>query len=315
MSILVTGASGFVGNALCFHLAINRQIVSGAVRNMPEKKIPGVDYYIVPSMDSSTDWRVALDGVDKIVHCAARVHVMNESEVDVLQAYREVNVKGTTRLVEQALDNGLKRFIYLSSIKVNGENTVNQVFRAEDPPAPTDPYSISKWEAEKNLQNIAVETGLEVVIIRPPLVYGPGVGANFYRLMQILKLGVPLPFGAIQNSRSLVALDNLIDLIVTCLNHHRAANQTFLVSDGKDLSTTNLLLQIANALGRPARLIPINVSFLWTVARLLGRIDLAQRLCGSLQVDINKTRNFLNWSPPVSSDESLRKTVRYFLDH
>ena len=314
MSILVTGAAGFVGSALCAHLVTKGQGVVGAVRSAPKIKLPSVDYRVVAGLGADTDWCEVLNGVNEVVHCAARVHVMNETVIDPLEAFREVNVNGTIRLAEQAANNGVRRFIYLSSIKVNGESTTNHFFKPEDKPAPEDPYSISKWEAEQALQRIAAGTELEIVIIRPPLVYGPGVGANFRRLMQIVKLGIPLPFGAIHNRRSLVALDNLIDLIVTCLNHPEAVSHTFLVSDGDDLSTTALLQRMGNALGRPARLIPIHTSFLWAVARLLGKVDFAQRICGSLQVDDCKTRSLLEWSPKISVDDALQKTARYFLD-
>jgi nucleoside-diphosphate-sugar epimerase len=240
---------------------------------------------------------------------------MNEESVDPLTAFREVNVKGTACLAEQAVENGVKKFVYMSSIKVNGEATGGYPFKADDTPAPEDPYGISKWEAEQVLRNISGKTDLEVVTIRPPLVYGPGVRANFLRLMQGVMSGVPLPFGAINSSRSMVALDNLIDLIGTCLSHPAAINQTFLVSDGEDLSVKVLLQRTAAVLGKPARLIPVPVPVLWAISRLLGRADFAQRLCGSLQVDISKTRDRLGWSPPVSVDDALRKTVKYFLSH
>jgi UDP-glucose 4-epimerase len=266
-------------------------------------------------MSIGANWSEALEGINAIVHCAARVHVMDESSVDPLTAFREVNVKGTACLAEQAVVSGVKRFVYISSIKVNGEATRGHPFKAEDTPAPEDPYGISKWEAEQALQKIAEKTGLEVVVIRPPLVYGPGVRANFLRLMKGLMLGVPLPLGAINNLRSMVAIDNLIDLIEACLNNPQAVNQTFLVSDGDDLSTKDLLQRVAMALGRPVRLIPVPVSLLRATARLFGKSDFAQRLCGSLQVDISKTRNRLNWSPPVSVDEALCKSAKHFLSH
>ena len=313
MKVLVTGASGFVGSALCAHLAVEGYAVIGAVRNMLQKPLPGVEYRKVSDMNVGADWREALADINVVVHCAARVHVMKEASVDPLTAFREVNVKGAAFLAEQAVDSGVKRFVYISSIKVNGEATSEHPFKADDTPAPEDPYGISKWEAEQVLWEIAKKTGLEVVIIRPPLVYGPGVRANFFRLVQGIMSGVPLPLGAIDNRRSMVALDNLVDLIETCLNHPAATNQTFLVSDGEDLSTKALLQRTAVALGKPSRLIPIPVSVLWATATLLGRSDFAQRLCGSLQVDISKTRDRLNWSPPVSVDEALRKTAKYFL--
>ncbi len=313
MKVLVTGASGFVGGALCAHLAVEGHAVIGAVRSMLQKPLPGVEYRNVSDMSVGANWREALAGINVVVHCAARVHVMNEASVDPLAAFREVNVKGTACLAEQAVDSGVKRFVYISSIKVNGEATSEHPFKADDTPAPEDPYGISKWEAEQVLWEIAEKTGLEVVIIRPPLIYGPGVRANFLRLMQGVMSGVPLPLGAINNRRSMVALDNLVDLIKNCLNNPQAINQTFLISDGDDLSTKTLFQRTAVALGRPARLISVPVSVLWAMARLFGKSDFAQRLCGSLQVDISKTRDRLNWSPPVSADEALRKTAKYFL--
>ena len=315
MKVLVTGASGFVGSALCAHLVAEGYAVRGAVRNTQGKPLPGVEYQIVSDMSIGANWREVLTDINVVVHCAVRVHVMKEASVDPLAAFREVNVKGTACLAEQAVDRGAKRFIYISSIKVNGETTSGHPFKADDTPAPEDPYGISKWEAEQVLREIAKKTGLEVVIIRPPLVYGPGVRANFLRLMQGIMSGVPLPLGAIDNRRSLVALDNLVDLIEACLNNPQAINQTFLVSDGDDLSTKALFQRTAVALGKPVRLIPVPVSLLWAMARLFGKSDFAQRLCGSLQVDISKTRDRLSWFPPISVDEALHKTAKHFLSN
>jgi UDP-4-keto-D-QuiNAc 4-reductase len=315
MKVLVTGASGFVGSALCAHLVTKGHAVRGAIRNTQGKSLPGVEYQIISDMSVDANWREVLTDINVVVHCAARVHVMKEASVDPLAAFREVNVQGTACLAEQAVDRGAKRFIYISSIKVNGETTSDHSFKADDTPAPEDPYGISKWEAEQVLWEVAEKTGLEVVIIRPPLVYGPGVRANFFRLMQGVMSGVPLPLGAIDNRRSIVALDNLVDLIEACLNNPQAINQTFLVSDGDDLSTKALFQRTAVALGRSVRLIPVPVSLLWAMARLFGKSDFAQRLCGSLQVDISKTRDRLSWSPPISVDEALHKTAKHFLSN
>ena len=315
MRVLVTGASGFVGSKLCAHLIAKGHSVRGTVRRTSDKSLPGVDVQVVSDLSADTNWSEALAGINAVVHCAARVHIMNEASVDPLSAFREANVKGTACLVKQAIDSAVRRFVYISSIKVNGEVTDGNPFRADDTPAPEDPYGISKWEAEQALRGIADKTDLEVVIIRPPLIYGPGVSANFLKLMQGIMLGVPLPFGAISNSRSMVALENLVDLIETCLSHPEAVDQTFLVSDGEDLSIKSLLQRTAVALGKPARLIPVPISVLWAISRLFGRTDFAQRLCGSLQVDISKTRDYLGWSPPVSVDKALAKTAKYFLSH
>ena len=315
MKVLVTGASGFVGSTLCAYLIAKGHAVRGAVRRTSDKPLPGVDVRVVSDLSADTNWSEALAGINAVVHCAARVHIMNETSIDPLTAFREANVKGTACLVKQVVDKGVRRFVYISSVKVNGEVTDGNPFRADDTPAPEDPYGISKWEAEQVLRGIADKTNLEIVIIRPPLIYGPGVSANFLRLMQGIMLGVPLPLGAINNIRSMVALDNLVDLIETCLDHPKAVDQTFLVSDGEDLSLKSLLQRTAVALGKSVRLIPIPVSVLGVMLRLLGRADFAQRLCGSLQVDISKTRDCLGWSPPVLVDDTLRKTAKYFLSH
>jgi len=239
---------------------------------------------------------------------------MHETANDPLAEFRKVNVDGTLNLARQAAAAGVRRFIFISSIKVNGEGSaLGAPYLADAKPAPADPYGISKMEAEQGLRALAAETGMEVVIIRPVLVYGPGVKANFRSMMSWLNKGVPLPLGAIHNQRSLVALDNLVDLIVTCIDHPAAANQTFLVSDGEDLSTTELLRRMGAALGKPARLLPVPAFMLQAGAALLGKRDMAQRLCGSLQVDISKTRELLNWTPPVSVDQALAKTAAHFL--
>jgi nucleoside-diphosphate-sugar epimerase len=240
---------------------------------------------------------------------------MNEEAADPLAEFRRVNVDGTLRLARQAAEAGVRRFVFVSSIKVNGEHSQpGQPFTADQIPAPGDPYGVSKCEAESELRALSQETGMEVVIIRPPLVYGPGVKANFLAMMRWLQRGVPLPLGGVtENRRSLVFLGNLVDLIVTCIDHPAAANQTFLVSDDEDLSTAVLLRRMAAALGRPARLIPLPAGLITLGAKLIGRPGIAQRLCGSLQVDIGKTKAVLDWSPPVSVDEGLRRTAAHWL--
>jgi nucleoside-diphosphate-sugar epimerase len=239
---------------------------------------------------------------------------MRDAASDPLLAYRAANVEGTLNLARQAAAAGVRRFVFVSSIKVNGEQTAaGQAFGADDTASPQDAYGISKAEAEAGLKAIAVSTGMEVVIIRPPLVYGPGVKATFLSMMRWLQRGVPLPLGAVtRNRRSLVALDNLVDLIVTCVHHPAAANQTFLVSDGEDLSTTGLLQRLAAAMGVPARLLPVPAWALEAGAALLGRRAMLQRLCGNLQVDITKTRDVLGWLPPIGVDEGLRRAAAGF---
>ncbi len=265
-------------------------------------------------LSAETDWTVALRSVDQVVHLAARVHVMNDKSRNPLAEFRQVNVESTANLARQAAAAGVRRFVYLSSIKVNGEFTQEgHPFTADDAPAQEDPYGVSKHEAEQALRHIAAGTGMEVVIIRPPLVYGPGVKANFESMMRWLARGVPLPLAAVsENRRSLVALENLVDLIVTCLSHSAAANQTFLVSDGEDLSTAGLLRRIGAALGQPARLFYVPPSLLKLGAQAVNKPGIYQRLCGSLQLDIAKTRELLGWTPPVSVDEGLRRAVEGF---
>ncbi len=310
--VLITGANGFVGRALCAKAHADGLFIKGAVRSV-QTLSDDIESVATGEIDGNTDWRNALQDINVIVHLAARVHIMEDRASDPLQAFRKINVDGTLNLAKQAALAGVQRFVFISSIKVNGESTESgQAFHADDIPMPVDAYGISKREAEDALRQLASETGMEVVIIRPPLVYGVGVKANFYSMMRWLDKGIPLPLGAIHNQRSLVALDNLVDLIMTCIQHPAAANQTFLVSDGEDLSTSELLRRMATALGKPARLLPVPVWLLHKVASLLGKQAVAQRLCGSLQLDITKTQQVLNWTPPVSVTEALQKTAQYY---
>lgn len=308
--ILVTGATGFVGRAFVERLAsdtVEQQIIV-AVRNRVKDWPNRVCEFQIQDVNSKTDWRSVLQGIDVVVHLAARVHVMNEKRNDPLAEFRKVNVAGTANLARQAAALGVRRFVFLSSVKVNGEFTkIGSPFQVDVSPNPQDPYGVSKYEAELVLRQIAAETGMQVVIIRPPLVYGPGVKANFDSMMRWLDRGLPLPLGSItRNQRSLVALGNLVDLIVTCLKHPAAANQTFLVSDDEDLSTAALLKRMGDALGRPARLLPVPVALLKLGALVINKPGIYQRLCGSLQLDITQTRRLLGWTPPVSVDEGLR---------
>jgi len=311
--VFLTGASGFVGSAVLRRLLAEDMPTVATLRGNSPSLPAAVQAVRFESFDEPSQWGEALRGCDTVVHCAARVHVMNDTEADPLAAFRRVNVHGTLNLARQAVAAGVRRFIFVSSIKVNGEGTAaGQPYTADDSPQPQDPYGISKMEAEAELQALAKASGLEIVIIRPVLVYGPGVKANFEAMMRWLSKGVPLPFGAIDNRRSLVALDNLVDLILTCVDHPAAANQVFLVSDGEDLSTTALLRRMGQALGVPPRLLPIPAWVLSGGASLLGRTALSKRLCGSLQVDIEKTRKVLGWQPPVSVDAALRATAQHF---
>lgn len=295
-------------------LATDGVPVRAAVRR-PLPDLPaGVDQAVVGDLAAGTDWAAALDGVDTVVHAAARVHVMKDDAADPLAEFRRVNVEGTLALARQAARAGVRRFIFLSSIKVNGERTSQGLpFTADDAPAPVDPYGVSKLEAEQGLFAIGRDTAMEIVVVRPVLVYGPGVKGNFLSMMRWLHRGVPLPLGAIDNRRSLVALDNLVDLIVVAMRHPAAAGRVFLAADGDDLSTTMLLRRTAAALGRPARLLPVPAALLRLPARLLGREGVADRLVGSLQADISAARTHLQWSPPVAVDAALAETARHFL--
>lgn len=312
-AMLVSGANGFVGKPLCAELHRQGQSVRAAVRSAT-RQVENLETVSVGDINAETDWTDALLGIKVVVHLAAHVHVMKDNAADTLDAFRKANVEGTWNLARQACDAGVQRFIFISSIKVNGEGTLlGRPYTAEDQPAPADPYGISKFEAEDALRQLAERTGMEVVIIRPPLVYGPGVKANFYSMMHWLEKGVPLPLGAIYNKRSFVALDNLVDLIITCIDHPAAANRTFLAGDGEDMSTTELLQRMGKALGKPAKLFPMPIWILKAGATVLGKRDMAQRLCNSLQVDISKARDLLGWQPLVSVDDALKKTAADFL--
>ncbi|MBH3453582.1 SDR family oxidoreductase [Pseudomonas monteilii] len=314
-AVLTTGGSGFVGKVLLQRLAEGARWAPRAlVRQLPARQLAGVDYRSFSELTAVDVASGHFEQVDTVIHLASRVHVMHETAADPLAEFRRVNVEGTLSLARAAAQAGVRRFIFVSSVKVNGETTDGRLpFTADETPAPSDPYGISKREAEEGLRQLAAQTGLEVVIVRPVLVYGPGVKANFRSMMNWLSKGVPLPFGAIHNKRSLVALDNLVDLLVTCIDHPAAANQTFLASDGHDLSTTELLQRLGKALGKPARLLPVPAAWLKGAATLAGKGGLAQRLCGSLQVDSGKARTLLGWQPPLDVDQALRATALNFL--
>ncbi|MGF1743147.1 SDR family oxidoreductase [Vibrio profundum] len=314
----MTGASGFVGSELCSELVAREHEIRGIVRSISSVDLTSSyrnHLCAFENIKPDTNWSNVLLDIDCVVHCSARTHIMNETEIDALAAYRAVNVDGTRNLAEQAADAGVKRFIFISSIKVNGERTNSGTcFTSDDNAFPRDAYGISKWEAEQALQEISVRTDLEVVIIRPPLVYGPSVKGNFLSLLGWLHKGILLPLGAIHNQRSMVSISNLVDLIITCIDQPAAANQTFLVSDDEDRSTTELLRSMSTALGKPTRLLPVPSSMLKLGAQLLGKQDIAQRLLGNLQVDICYTKRVLDWSPPSSMDEGLRITAEWYLN-
>lgn len=312
-NILVTGANGFVGRALCEALIKQGTSVKATCRDAKSIDLAGCKVVQMQSIDAETEWTASLDSVHTVIHLAARVHVMNDHAINPLEEFRKVNLHGTVNLARQAARAGVKRFIYVSSIKVNGEYTkAGKPFTEVDITNPTDAYAVSKFEAEQALLQIAQQAGMEVVIIRPPLVYGPGVKANFANMMQMLQRGIPLPFGAIQNKRSFVYVGNLVNFILRCVEHQAAANQIFLVSDGHDLSTKELLLNCAQALKVKVRLLPIPVWLLKFFAIIFGKKEMAQRLCDNLQVNISKAEYLLNWTPSISIIEGLAETAKGF---
>ncbi|MDZ7938367.1 MAG: SDR family oxidoreductase [Rhodoferax sp.] len=304
--ILVTGAAGFIGSALLRKLDSTEFVTYPVARNTSTDR----DIFVLKNIDDSTDWTEGLHKCNTVIHLAARVHGVQEKAIDPLAEFRRVNVGGTLNLAQQAAVAGVKRFIFISSVKVNGESTTaGHAFTENDPPSPQDAYGQSKHEAECGLRRIAETSNMEVVIIRPPLVYGPGVKANFAALMRAVQLGWPLPLGAVDNRRSLVSLGNLVDLILVCISHPKAAGQTFMVSDGFDLSTAELVRGLARVHGVGVRLVSVPVWILRSGAALLGKSSAIDRLCGNLQVDISKARNILGWVPPVSVEQGLSRVV------
>lgn len=310
MKVLVTGANGFVGSMLCKVLRERGDEIRPIVRR---SNTSVVDAVVIGDIGANTDWAKHLDGVDVVVHLAARTHVVRETAADPLREYRDINVLGTERLARSAVQAGVRRFVYVSSVKVNGEVTTSRPFRESDKPTPEDYYGQTKWEAEQVLSELAANTDMETVVIRPPLVYGPGVKANLLALLKAVHRGVPLPFGLVDNRRSLVALDNLVDALVAAIDHPRAAGEVFLVSDGVDLSTRELVTKLAEAMGKKPRLLPVPSGFVGFGLRVLGKGDIYEKLFGSLQVDSAKIRERLSWKPVVSVDEALRATVEAYL--
>lgn len=315
-TVFLTGSSGFVGQRLSECIANKKEFsLRITTRTLQQKPFDRRITVCAPrAISGETAWHDALKGCEVVIHAAARVHVMDEKEKDPLKKFREINVDGTLNLARQSAQLGVKRFIFISSIKVNGEFTLpEQMFSPEDPPKPIDAYGISKYEAEQGLKLLAAETGMEVVIIRPPIVYGSGVKGNFPKMIRWLETGIPLPLKSVKNKRSLVSLENLVSLIITCIDHPQAAQQVFLVSDGTDLSTADLLQKVGNALNKPVRLFSFPYSLLKCLAFVLGQGAIFQRLCGSLQLDISKTCKTLGWKPSSDVDKSLGETVQAYL--
>lgn len=308
MRILVTGANGFVGRELCKTLRLQGYEVRAAARHASNG-----DSVQIGNIGPETDWSYALSGVDTIVHLAARVHIMQEMSKNPLESFRSVNVLGSGRLALMAAKVGVKRFVYVSSISVHGNSTGERAYAEEDETQPHSPYAISKWEGELALRRIAEDFGFDLVIVRPPLVYGPGVGGNFMRLMRWADRGWPLPLGSARNLRSFIGIDNLVDLLVRCLEHPKAPGETFLVADGEDLSTPDLIRRLADHLGRPARIISFPVGILQAVAKISGQGDVMDRLCNCLRVNAEKARRVLGWQPLVPLDEGLKRTANWYV--
>jgi nucleoside-diphosphate-sugar epimerase len=311
-TVLVTGANGFVGRAVVARLVLDGCNVHAATRSQRSLPFAHPKVLQFPGLDfrGNIDWSAALKGVQTIIHCAARVHVMQDSAADPIDEFRRVNVEGSRQLASQAANAGVRRFVFVSSVGVLGGETTSNAFRADDTPAPHTAYAQSKLEAEFLLRQISIKTGIEICIVRPPLVYGHQAPGNFETLLRAIARGIPLPLGSVNNRRSLVAIDNLVDLLVRCADHPAAAGQIFLVSDDDDLSTTELVRRIAKVLGRRSWLLPLPARLLRGVARLVGRGIAAQSLLGSLQLDITKTRNLLDWAPPIGMDEALARAFK-----
>jgi len=315
MKVLVTGANGFVGRVVVETLLAQGLSVAGAVRssaaahNLPAGSAP----VCIGDIDGSTDWSAALDKVEVVVHLAARVHVMQESDPDPLGSFRRVNVAGTERLARMAAERGVRRLIFLSTVKVNGEfSSPDRPFTEADVPAPQDDYGLSKWEAEQALNRIAADTGIQVIVLRPPLVYGPDVKGNFLRLLNLVRLGVPLPLGSVDNRRSMLYVENLADLLCHCAVSSHASPGTFLVADGEDLSTVELLKQTARLMGRPSRVFVFPPRWLAVLSRLAGKTQEYKRLAGSLCIDSRLVRSSFGWHPPFTAKEGLARTLAWY---
>jgi nucleoside-diphosphate-sugar epimerase len=317
MKILITGSSGFLGNALQIELkkrGFLYRCITRQDKSFLKNKLQNEENFFVEDINSHTDWSKPLYNIKCVIHCAARAHIINEKEVDSLAAYRKINVEGTRNLAEQASIAGVKRLVFISSIGVNGPFTGNSTFFSHnDYPVPVDNYAISKLEAEQALKEVSAKTGLEVVIIRPPSIYGPGVKGNFLRLLNLINYGLPLPFGRINNLRSYIGLDNLVDFIICCMEHPKASGQIFLVSDGVDLSTRDLIKKISIIMKKNIFFFPVPIFLLRFLSYIIGKHKDLERLVNSLQIDYSWSTKILGWSPPKSLEHGLIKMTESYL--
>jgi len=313
--ILITGANGFVGQALCRTLKdFSEYRLSLAVRDIHNpslRDLNGAEIVGIADIGPETDWRKALEGVETVVHLAARVHIMNETASDPLAEFKQTNTKGTLRLARQASEAGVNRFIFISTIKVNGEEG-QRPYTEDDTPNPQDPYAVSKFEAEEGLKRIASASAMEAVIVRPPLIYGPGVGGNFIKLIRLIDQGFPLPFLSINNRRSLLSVNNLAHFLIHCIGYSKKIKGTFLLSDGNDLSTPDLIRLLAQCLGKKARLFPVPKGLMKGISSALGQRAAFDRLWGSLQVDICKARKTLDWTPKYTHQHEMQQTTDWY---
>ena len=314
MQVLVTGATGFIGRHVCQALLLDGHQVTAVARRPDHPDVPpGASCHVVPDIGPETEWGKALSGIDAVVHLAARVHVINEDLPDPLYEYCRVNADGTACLAKAAAAAGVRRFVFVSTVKVMGERTSGRPFVETDTPEPKDAYGLSKWAAEKALLEAAGQGLLEPVILRPPLVYGPGVGGNFLSLLKLCQKAPPLPLMTVNNRRSFLYVGNLVDAVLRCLNpDNKAAGQTYFVRDGEDLSTPALIRHVARALGRPALLFPAPKSLIRLAGLLMGKSEAVRRMLDSLQIDDEKIRRQLGWTPPWDVVQGLKETAVWF---
>ena len=314
MKLLVTGAAGFIGRALCAALAGDHELVASLWTSAEAARChPGARPVLVGELGPSTEWSPYMKGIDVVVHLAGRAHVLHETEPDPAASFHRVNTMGTERVASQAAERGVRRFVFISSVGVHGRNSNGRPLQESFPPAPAEPYALSKWNAEKSLHRISAETGMEIVIVRPPLVYGPGVPGNFRSLLRAIRRGIPLPLGSARAPRSLVGVENLASLLRLCIESPAASGQTFLVSDGEDVSVADLCRRLAAAMNVPSRLFAFPSFAVSLAARFTGRTKTFDQLFRALTVDPSRARTILGWSPPLALADGIAATGQWFV--